>query len=61
MATKARRAIHARVQAGGCRAVGDEWSAAGRRILEIAAELGLQPFQLRRWQTWIQGLSGLSC
>ena len=31
------------------------WEASGRPQVEIAAELGIQPSQLRRWQKVIQG------
>lgn len=30
------------------------WETSGRRQMEIAAELGLQPSQLRRWQRLLQ-------
>jgi transposase len=33
------------------------WEASGRPQVEIAAELGIQPSQLRRWQKVVQGSS----
>ncbi len=49
MATKARRAFTPEFK----REAVALWETSGRPQVEIAAELGLQPSQLRRWQKWI--------
>ena len=47
---KTRRAFTAEFK----REAGALWETSGRPQMEIAAELGLQPSQLRRWQRLIQ-------
>src|ERR671913_2276168 len=51
MATKARRAFTPEFK----REAVALWETSGRPQVEIAAELGLQPSQLRRWQKGIHG------
>ena len=51
MATKARRAFTPEFKQEAVAL----WETSGRPQVEIAAELGLQPSQLRRWQKQIHG------
>lgn len=53
MATKTRREFTAEFK----REAVALWETSGRPQMQIAAELGIQPSQLRRWQKLIQGPS----